>query len=164
MEHQKITNLLDTTSDNAHRFITKRWLEVHDHSGSAEDRYKPSKQIRFKISMLRSDLYDYSDAYIVVLLLLLQEQKEQMMKTEKNRSLAFKNNAPFTACISKINNGLIDNAEDLDVVIPMYNLIEHSKNYREATCSLWNYQGDEISDDTNDNNNLNKNIINSKPF
>ena len=71
MEHQKITNLLDTTSDNAHRFITKRWLEVHDHSGSAEDRYKPSKQIRFKISMLRSDLYDYSDAYIVVLLLLL---------------------------------------------------------------------------------------------
>ena len=71
MEHQKITNLLDTTSDNVHRFITKRWLEVHDHSGSAEDRYKPSKQIRFKISMLRSDLYDYSDAYIVVLLLLL---------------------------------------------------------------------------------------------
>ena len=48
--------------------------------------------------------------------------------------------------------------------MPMYNLIEHSKNYREATCSLWNYQGDEISDDTNDNNNLNKNIINSKPF
>ena len=71
MEHQKITNLLDTTSDNVYRFITKRWLEVHDHSGSAEDRYKPSKQIRFKISMLRSDLYDYSDAYIVVLLLLL---------------------------------------------------------------------------------------------
>ena len=71
MEHQKITNPLDTTSDNVHRFITKRWLEVHDHSGSAEDRYKPSKQIRFKISMLRSDLYDYSDAYIVVLLLLL---------------------------------------------------------------------------------------------
>ena len=62
MEHQKITNLLDTTSDNVYRFITKRWLEVHDHSGSAEDRYKPSKQIRFKISMLRSDLYDYSDA------------------------------------------------------------------------------------------------------
>ena len=71
MENQKITNPLDTTSDNVHRFITKRWLEVHDHSGSAEDRYKPSKQIRFKISMLRSDLYDYSDAYIVVLLLLL---------------------------------------------------------------------------------------------
>ena len=162
MEQQKITNLLDTKSDNVHRFITKRWLELYDHSGSAEDRYKSSKQIRFKISMLRSDLYDYSDTYIVVLL--LQEQKEQMMKTEKNRSLSIKNNASFTACMSKINNGLIDSAEDLDVVMPMFNLIEHSKNYREATYSLWNYHGDEISDDTNDNNNLNKNIINSKPF
>ena len=86
------------------------------------------------------------------------------MKTEKNRSLSIKNNASFTACMSKINNGLIDNTEDLDVVMPMFNLIEHSKNYREATYSLWNYHGDEISDDTNDNNNLNKNIINSKPF
>ena len=52
--------------DNVPRFITKKWVEVHDQSGSAEDRYKPSKQIRFKTSMLRSDLCDYSDAYIVV--------------------------------------------------------------------------------------------------
>ena len=66
MEYQKITNLLDTTSDNVPRFITKKWVEVHDQSGSAEDRYKPSKQIRFKTSMLRSDLCDFSDAYIVV--------------------------------------------------------------------------------------------------
>ena len=48
------------------RFITKKWIEVHDQSGNAEDRYKPSKQIRFKTSMLRSDLCDFSDAYIVV--------------------------------------------------------------------------------------------------
>ena len=66
MEYQKITNLLDTTSNNAPRFITKRWIEVHDQSGSAEDRYKPNKHIRFKTSMLRSDLCDFSDAYIVV--------------------------------------------------------------------------------------------------
>ena len=58
--------LLDTTFDNVPRFITKKWIEVHDQSGSAEDRYKPSKQIRFKTSMLISDLYDFSDAYIVV--------------------------------------------------------------------------------------------------
>ena len=64
MEYQKITNLLDTTSDNVPRFITKKWVEVHDQSGN--DRYNPSKQIRFKTSMLRSDLCDYSDAYIVV--------------------------------------------------------------------------------------------------
>ena len=66
MEYQKIINLLDTTSDNVPRFITKKWIEVHDQSGSAEDRQKPSKQIRFKTSMLRSDLCDFSDTYIVV--------------------------------------------------------------------------------------------------
>ena len=65
MEYQKITKLLGTTLYEASRFITKKWIEVHDQSGSAEDRYKPSKQIRFKTSMLRSDLYNFSDAYIV---------------------------------------------------------------------------------------------------
>ena len=66
MEYQKITNLLGTTLDEVPRFITKKWVEVHDQSGSADDRYKPNKQIRFKKSMLRSDLCDYSDGYIVV--------------------------------------------------------------------------------------------------
>ena len=56
MEYQKITNLLGTTIDEVPRFITKNWVEVHDQSGSADDRYKPNKQIRFKASMLRSDL------------------------------------------------------------------------------------------------------------
>ena len=66
MEYQKITNLLDTISDSLPRFITKNWIEVHDQSVNAENIYKPSKQIRFKTSMLQSDLFDYSDAYIVV--------------------------------------------------------------------------------------------------
>ena len=66
MEYQKFTNLLDTTFNNVPRFVTKKWIDVHDQSGSAEDRYKPSKQIRFKTSTLRSDLCDFSDVYIVV--------------------------------------------------------------------------------------------------
>ena len=66
MEYQKVTNLLGTTIDNVPRFITKKWVELHDQSGSAEDRYKPNKQIRFKTSMLRSDLRDFSNAYIFV--------------------------------------------------------------------------------------------------
>ena len=66
MEYQEITNLLDTTSDNVPRFVTKKCVEVHYQLGSAEDRYKASKKIKFKTSMLRSDLCDYSDAYIVV--------------------------------------------------------------------------------------------------
>ena len=66
MEYQKITKLLGTTLDEIPRFITKNWVEVLDQSGSADDRYKTNKQIRFKTSMIRSDFYDYSDAYIVV--------------------------------------------------------------------------------------------------
>ena len=54
--------MLDTTSDNVPRFVTEKWVDVHDQSGSAKDRYKPSKQIRFKTSMLRSGLCDFSDA------------------------------------------------------------------------------------------------------
>ena len=65
MEHQKITNLLSTTSDNVPKFITKKWVEIHDQSGNAENRYNPSKNIRFKTLVLRSDLCDFSDAYIV---------------------------------------------------------------------------------------------------
>ena len=56
MEYQKVTNQSDITSENVPRFITKKWIEIYDQSGNAEDRYKPSKQIKFKISMLRSDL------------------------------------------------------------------------------------------------------------
>ena len=114
IEYQKITNLLD--------------------------RYKPSKQIRFKTSMLRLDLCDFSEAYIVVKgTITLTKTDGRSFIDIRNRSLAFKNNAPFTNCISKINNVLIDNAEDLDIVMPMYNLLEYSKNYSKTTGSFWNY-------------------------
>ena len=102
--------------------------------------------------MLKSDLCDFSDAYIVV-------KGEvtvtgESINSRKNRPLAFKNNAPFINCISKINNVLIENAEDLDLVMPMYNLIEYSKSYRRTTGSLWNYYTDDLRKDTSNNNNL----------
>ena len=129
MEYQKFTNWLDTTSDNVPRFITKKWIEVHDQSGDTEGRYKPSKKTRFKTSMLRSDLCDFSDAHIVVKGdITLTKAENRHFIDVKNRFLTFKSNAPFTNCISKINNVLMDNAEDLDVVMPMYNLLEYSKN------------------------------------
>ena len=136
MEYQKITNLLGTTLDEIPRFITKKWVEVHDQSGSADDRYKPTKQIRFKTSMLRSDLCDYSDAYIVVKGTIAVVRPDN---AKRNKATAFKNNAPFINCILKIDCTKIDNAEDLDIVMPMYNLIEYSKSYRKTTGSLWNY-------------------------
>ena len=140
MEYQKITNLSGNIPDKVPRFITKKWIEVHDQSGNAENRYKPSKQIRLKTSMLRSDLSDFSDAYIVV------TGKTTVACADigaYDKKLAFKNNAPFIDCAIKINNTLIDNAEDLDILIPMYSLIEYSKNYRKTTGSLWNYYRDE---------------------
>ena len=81
MEYQKITNLLSTTLDEIPRFITKKWVKVYDQSGSADDRYKPTKQIRFKTSMLRSDLCDYSDAYIVVKgnIILTKQTNEELL-------------------------------------------------------------------------------------
>ena len=125
MECQKITNFLGTTIDEAPRFITKKWVQFHDQSGSADDRYKPNKQIRFKTSMLRSDLFDYSDVYIVVKGdITLTKRNGRGIIDIRNKFLAFKNHVPFTNCISKINNVLIDNAEDLDIVIAMYNLLE----------------------------------------
>ena len=66
MEYRKITNLLGMTLNEIPRFITKKWVEADNQPGSADDRYKPRKQISFKTSMLRSDLCDFSDAYIVV--------------------------------------------------------------------------------------------------
>ena len=93
--------------------------------------------------MLRSDLCDFSDAYIVVKgTITLTKTDERRFIDIRNRLSAFKNNAPFTNCISKINNVLIDNAEDLDVVMPMYNLLEYSKNYIKTTGSFWNYYRD----------------------
>ena len=90
--------------------------------------------------MLRSDLCDFSDAYIVVKVDITVTNPNN---AKRNKAVAFKNNAPFINCISKIDGIKIDNAEDLDVVMPIYNFLEYSKNYKKTTGSLWNYYRDE---------------------
>ena len=148
MEFQKIVNFLVTISDNKDlsKFVTKKWIEVYDQS---QGNYDVNKEITIKISnMLRSDLCDFSDAYIVV--------KGDITVTnpnnaKRNKAVAFRNNAPFINCISKINGIRIDNAEDLDVVMPMYKLLEYSKNYKKTTGSLWNYYRDEPSNPLSSN-------------
>ena len=123
IKYQKVTNLLGTTSANVPTFTTKKWIEVHNQSSNAEVRYKPSKEIGFKTSMLWSDLCDFSDLHII--------SKGTFTVTNPNnnaydKKIVFMNNSPFVSCISKIINALIDNAEDLDIVMRMYNLLEHS--------------------------------------
>ena len=76
--------------------------------------------------MLRSDLCDFSDAYIVKGIVTVSPDERD--RDEMNRQVILKNNAPFISCISKIHGLLVENAEDLDIVMPMYNLLEYSKN------------------------------------
>ena len=101
--------------------------------------------------MLRSDLCDFSDAYIVVKGIVTVSTDERD-RDEMNRQVIVKNNAPVISRISKINGVLVENAEGLGIVMPMYNLLEYSKNYSKTSGSLWNYYRDELTDDTNNNN------------
>ena len=110
--------------------------------------------------MLRSNFCDYSDAYILVNGTITVTGNHPRYR--QNRPLILKNNAPFISCITRINGKLIEDADDLDIVMPMYNLLEYSKNYRKTIGSLYNYYRDKLS---NDNDNFgNIKVVNSKPF
>ena len=113
--------------------------------------------------MLRSDFCDFSDAYIVFKGI-VTGRAEERDRFEMNRQVILKNNAPFISCISKINVVLAENVEDLDIVMTMYNLVEYIKNYSKIFASLLNYCRDELTDETNENNGPNKNVVNSKSF
>ena len=110
--------------------------------------------------MLRSDLCDYGGAYVVVKERITVEGDNDA-KT-RNKKLFFKDNAPFRLYISKINNTFIDNAEDLDIVMLMYYLLEYSGNYSMTSGSLRNLFRDEVNDDENQNDNANNIINNNK--
>ena len=122
MEYQKIANLLKDESNKPSKSKTRNWVEIND---EARGTYSLNKQIKFKTSMLRSSLCDYSDAYILVKGN-ITVNNTAAAANNTNKKVIFKNCAPFTSCISKINNTQIDNAEYIDIVIPMYNLIEYS--------------------------------------
>ena len=114
--------------------------------------------------MLRSDLCDYS-AYILVngTITVTANVGANNIRDKKDRKLILKNNAPFVSCITRINNELIEDADDLDIVMPMYNLLENSKNYRKTIVSLYNYYRDELTNDSN-NNFAKKIVVNSNAF
>ena len=101
--------------------------------------------------MLRSNLCDYADSYILVkgtiTITGAGANADARQADERDKGVTFKNCAPFTKCISRINNTDIDNAQDIDIVMPMYNLIEYSDNYSATSGSLWQY----YKDDPNDN-------------
>ena len=142
MEFHKIVNFLDTTSDDKDLliFVMKKWIDFCDQS---EKNYNVNKEIRIKTSMLRLDLWDVNGPYIVVKGTITVTNPDN---AKRNNAVAFKINVAFIDRISKINGLKIDNAEDLVVVMPMYNLFQYSNNYRKTAGSLRNYYIDESSD------------------
>ena len=169
MEHDKINNLLlskdNEMSGQLSKFVTREDVEVK----SLSNTYNENKSIRFKTPMLRSSLCDYSDAYILVKGKITVtapgvNNNANNIRDKRNRPLILKNNAPFVSCITRINDELIEDADDLDIVMPIYNLLEYSKNYRKTIGSFNNYYRGELSDDADDNNFANINVVNSNTF
>ena len=116
----------------------KNWVEINDESRGV---YNVNSQIKFKTTMLKSSLCDYSDAYILVKGTITVDDTSTAgaAANNTNKKVIFKNCAPFTNCISEINNTQVDNAKDIDIVMPMCNLTEYSNNYSKASGSLWQY-------------------------
>ena len=113
----------DNTQDEPLKFKTKNWIEINNKSLGM---YSTGRQVIFKNLMLRPSLCDCSDAHILVKGTTTIPNKETP-EARKNRSKAviFKNCAPYTDCNSEINNTEMDHCKDIDVVIAMYNLIQH---------------------------------------
>lgn len=133
MEYQKISNLIG--DDVESKFQMEEYVEVNDQMNNKYD----SKQVRIKTNMLRSDLCDFSRAYIKV----PGKVNFTGLTAPKLGRFAFKNCAPFTKCKLKINSTVIDNANFLNIIMPMYNLIEYSNNYVKTSGSLYNFARDE---------------------
>ena len=158
MEYDKINNLLlseDSEREILSKFVTREYVRVN----SLSNTYNENKSIRFKTPMLRSDLCDYADAYILVNGMITVRDK-------KDGKVILENNAPFFSCITRINGELIEDADDLDIVMPMYNLLEYSKNYKKTIGSFYNYYSDELTNDNIPAGNTFDNIrvVNSNTF
>ena len=124
MESQKIINLLDSSDNESQKFATKRWYIINDQNtgnnayGNGED----GTTIKFETKIIKPNLCDYSGAYILVI--------GDIQNKPANSVVAFKNCAPFRTCDLTINDEHVEKAEDLDIVMPMYNLLEYSDNYQ----------------------------------
>ena len=180
MEYDKINNLwpsednesevskanrTNEMSEKLSKFVTREYVRVN----SLSNTYNENKSIRFKTPMLRSNLCNYSDVHILVKGTITvttpgANNGANNIRDKRNRPLILKNNVPFVSCITRINGELIEDADDLDIVMSIYNLLEYSKNYRKIIGSLYNYYRDELSDDADDNNFDNIKVVNSNTF
>ena len=135
METQKIINLLNDSSNEESKFATKK-LYVMD-SQTTKGKFKQGDTITFETETIKSSLYDYSDAFILV-------TGNITVAANNDTDVAFKNCAPFSTCTTKINDVFVDEANHIYIAMPMYNLIEYSDNYSDTSGSLWQFKRDEV--------------------
>ena len=147
MENQKIINLLDKIDTDSKHFATKKWYIINDENNT---NYSVNKNtgadnpdtIKYDTRVLKPNLCDYAEAYILV------DGTIRATNAVNATRLALKNCAPFTKCNVEINDEHVDKAENLDIVMPMYNLIEYSDNYQDSSATLYQYKRDEPPEDT----------------
>ena len=143
--------MLDNASNQLPKFRTKNWVEINDESRRG---YTTGSNIKFKTTKLRFSLCDYADAYILakgtITITGAGDDAAARRADERNKGVTFKDCAPFTKCISKINDTEIENAQVIDIVMPTYNLIEYRDNYSKTSGSLWEYYKDEPNDNSAD--------------
>ena len=146
MENQKIINLLDKIDTDSKHFATKRWYIINDENNTNYGVNKDTgadnpDTIKYDTRSLKPNLCDYAEAYILV------DGTIRVAAAHANTRLALKNCAPFTKCNLEINNEHVDTAENLDIVMPMYNLKEYSDNYQDLSATLYQYKRDEPPED-----------------
>ena len=142
MENQKIINLLDKIDTDSKHFATKKWYIINDENNTNYGVNKDTgadnpDTIKYDTRVLTPNLCDYAEAYILV------DGTIRAAAPNANTRLALKNCAPFTKCNLEINDEHVDTAENLDIAMPMYNLIEYSDNYQDSSATLYQYKRDE---------------------
>ena len=127
METKKIVNLLNSSENEYSKFATKQWYIIDSETKGG---YSHENPIKFLISSLESSLCNYSDAYVLV------TGNTTVIGGADNTKVAFKNCAPFRKCRTEINETFINEAEHINIAMPVYNLIEYSDNYSDTSGSL----------------------------
>ena len=135
MESQKIINLLNSNNNESQKFATKRWYIIQDQSQGNYGDGTDNASIKYDTKVIKANLCDYSDAYILV--------TGNIENKPNNSTVTFKNCAPFQTCNVNINDEYIEAAKYLDIIMPMYNLLEYSDNYEDTAGSLYQFKRDE---------------------
>ena len=158
METQKIVNLLNDSDNESSKFATRKFYIINDQDNGQYGRgNKNDSTIKFERRVIKPNIYDYSDAYILV------TRDIKVADVTADTNVAFKNCAPFTRCVTHINDAHVETALNLDIIMPMYNLIEYSDNYADSSGSLYQFKRDE-SPMNDAGNTLNVALDNSASF